>query len=196
MQNQFSFEYEFTEAFAARTADAYVHAHVKNVDRKFWTALVVLILWVTLCGLTLLLGILVDAPWWLWVIPAAFLAIFGSMLLVLLSLQLFVLLIRPFARWGTRRKMMAGYRDVADRTVRWTFADDQFAVRSAISSRQVPWQGLRQLCLSPEFWTLGPKNGPDLLLPVELLTPEVQGLICGKAREEGIPVILEETTAA
>jgi hypothetical protein len=152
---------------------------VKNVDRKFWSALVVLVLWVTLCGLTLLLGILLDAPWWLWLIPAALLAIFGSMLLLLLSLHLFVLLIRPLARWGTRRTLMAGYRDVADRTIRWTFADNQCAVRSAISDCQVPWQGLRQLRLYPAFWTLGLKNGPDLILPVELLTPEVQGLIRG-----------------
>jgi hypothetical protein len=196
MQNQFSFEYQFTDAFAARTADAYVRAHVKNVVRKFRTALGVLVLWLALCGLSLLLGILLDAPWWLWLIPAAFLAVCGSMLLLLLSLQLFVVTIRPLARWGTRRRMMAGYRDVANRTIRWTIADDRFAVCSAISNRQLPWQVLRQLRLYPEFWTLGLKNGPDLILPVEPLTPEVQGLIRGKAREEGIPMILEETTAA
>jgi hypothetical protein len=196
MPEQFSIKYEFTEAMAARAADSYIRAHIKGLDAKFWTALGVLVLWVTICALVLLLGILLSMPWWILLIPIGLLAIFGGMLLLLLSLHLFVVVVRPLARWGTRRKMMAGYRDLADRTIHWAFADHQFAVRSAISDRAVPWRELRQLRLYPDFWALGLKNGPDLMLPVEVLSPEVQRLIRAKAREAGVAVLTDDDRTA
>jgi len=124
--------------------------------------------------------------WWIMVIPIAVFAIFGGMLLILLLLHLFVVVARPLVRWNVRRQMMAGYQDLADRTIRWTFADDQFEVHSALRDREVPWEQLRRIRVWPGFWALGLKGGPDLMLPMEHLATDVQRLIRRKAREAGV----------
>src|SRR6516164_3336563 len=129
MPQPITIQYEYTDALAERAANSYVRANMNNLDAKFWTALAGLVVFVFLFGLAVLMGYLLDLDWWIMVIPIAVFAIFGGMLLLLLPR--FVVVARPLVCWNVRRQMMAGYQDLADRTIRWTFVDDQFAVHSA-----------------------------------------------------------------
>jgi hypothetical protein len=186
MPEPVSIQYEFTDALAERAANSYIRANLNNLDSKFWTALAGLVLFVVLLGLAVLLGIFLDMDWWILIIPIAFLVIFGGMLLILLLLHFFTVAARPLVRWNVRRQMMAGYQDLADRTIRWTFADDRFQVHSGLRDREVPWEGLRRIRVWPGFWALGLKGGPDLMLPMEFLPVDVQRVIRRKAREAGV----------
>ena len=184
MSARFAIEYEFSDALAARAASMFVRSSSQHLSAKFWAALPVLVLYAALSGLIFLLGYMLDLPGPLMVIPYAVVTIFGGMLAIILILHGVALFFEAAARWRIRRQLLADFANL-DRTVRWSFADDRFKVHSAFSDRNVPWSDVRLFIPERDFWMLGIKEGPNLLLPVEQLTADLEDLIRNKAPAPG-----------
>ena len=168
MSAQFSVEYEFSDALAGRAAGMFMRARTRRLSAKFWAALPVLALYAALSGLIFFLAFMLDIPAPIMVIPYAVVGIFGGMLALLMGLHGVALVLEMVARWRIRRQLLEPFSSL-DRTVRWTFTDERFEVHSAFSDRRVSWSDVRLFVPEREFWLIGIKDGPNLLLPVEHL---------------------------
>jgi hypothetical protein len=182
MNPRFSVEYEFDDALAGRAAGMFVRANSKKLSAKFWAALPVLVLYAVLSGLIFTLGRMLEIPAPIMLIPYALVAIFGGILVLLMGLHGIALLLEAVARWRIRRQLLKPFSSL-DRTVRWTFTDDRFEVLSAISDRKVPWSDVRLFVPEREFWLIGIKDGPNLILPVQYLAAKQLESIRDKAED-------------
>jgi len=180
MSSQFAVEYEFSDALAGRAAGMFIRANSKDMSKKFWAAMPVLVLYAVLSGLIFFLGYMLDIPAPIMLIPYALVTIFGGMLAVLIGLHGIALVLEAVARWRIRRQLVEPFTSL-DRTVRWTFSGDRFEVLSSFSHRQVAWSDVRLFVPETEFWLIGIRDGPNLLLPVEHLSTNQQELIREKA---------------
>ena len=182
MNPRFSVEYEFDDALAGRAARMFVRVNSKKLAAKFWAALPVLVLYAVLSGLILTLGQMLEIPAPIMLIPYVLVAIFGGMLVLLMGLHGVALLLEAVARWRIRRQLLEPFSSL-ERRVRWTFTEDRFEVQSAISDRKVPWSDVRLFVPEREFWLIGIKDGPNLLLPVQYLAANQLELIRDKAED-------------
>jgi tetratricopeptide (TPR) repeat protein len=87
-----------------------------------------------------------------------------------------------FNRSRLTRQMTTMLESHSDHKIRWSFSEECFEVQSAASQRRVPWTSLRRFLPGEEFWVLGIKKGPDLLIPANVFSDDVKELIRRKAR--------------
>jgi tetratricopeptide (TPR) repeat protein len=177
-----SIEYEFTDELAARAADDYLRTLKQDADEKFRSALPGLVVF-TVIGVSIpALSFLLEAAPFLQMTTYAIGALLCAPLILLLLVQLIVYPVAGFNRSRLTRRMTATFEHDSDRTIRWRFSEECFAVHSAASQREAPWTSLRCFLQGEEFWILGIKKGPDLLIPERLLSDELKALIRRKAR--------------
>ncbi len=182
MTQRYSIEYEFTEDLAARAAEDFVRTLKRDAVEKFWAATPGLIVF-TLIGVSIPgLSLLFEAGPFLQMTSYAFGALFCAPLLLLLLIHVIVYPLAGFSRSRLTRRMTTAWESYSDRKVRWTFSEECFESQSASSQRTVPWTTLRRFLVGEEFWILGIKKGPDLLIPERELSDDVKQLIRRKAR--------------
>jgi hypothetical protein len=166
MPQTYSIQYEFNEEIAAQAVDAFVHMPRQKLDATFWKALIGLVVFTVIGALMVLLGEYMEFDWWLMLPLYAFLGVFGSLLVVLLSLHLLawsIISILPLARCRIRRSMLKPFRDLGDRTIRWVFTDEKFEVHTVNKDRDVSWSSLKQVRFVRGFYALGLKKGAHSL---------------------------------
>ena len=185
MAPHYNFEYEFNEALIDRVADAFLRHQKKKapLNAKFWKGLLVMLFCTVLFGTLTVFGILTDLPMVIMMIPILLLGFFGCLLSLALILISTAFAVAPFSRWIIRRRLLSFIPHSYDRTIRWTFADENFGVKTTDVDRQLPWSAIRRLYQEPDFWFLGVQNGPDLILPVETLNNEVKEFILSKTAD-------------
>jgi hypothetical protein len=139
------------------------------------------------CGAPLMLSDWSDLPW-ITLLP---LFIVGGLLATIVLLHLFAWTVTqsyPLLRWYALRKMTKPFRDLGDRTIRWLFSEHGFEVRTMNKDRAVSWDQVQKLVTYPGFWMVCLKGGPNLMLPEQYLSSDIQDLIWRKATEVGAKV--------
>lgn len=168
MSARFSFEYEFTDDVALRATSA------GPLNAKFLRALWPLLLAFLATGSVVALDRVLEWPAGLLDgVPEVLMILLGGMLALMILLQSLALLVMS----RTRRQLLKWALNLRDRRIRWDFSDDSFGVHTSDSERRMTWSDVRRLRTGPEFWILGIKGGPDLLLPAVHLTDEIRELI-------------------
>ncbi len=102
MPRTYCFQYEFSAEIAASAAAVFIQKPKHKLDAKFWKGFASLVGLTALGGLGVLLSMTleVDAP--VLVAPLIFLGVFGSLLVIVLSLHLFAWAmggVYPLIRW-------------------------------------------------------------------------------------------------
>ena len=178
------FEYELTDELAVQSAVAFCQSQIEHVKQglpaKGMTAPVTS-LGTVIVTLLLAIGMVLffvdnSAVKWM-LIGVAFLV------LLLLSFKAASYYVPTFTRWYARRLALRSARRLSDRRVKWTLYDDRIETRTGDRVRSVPWRDVRRLLALPDFWFLGVKSGPILLVPARFLDEELQTVLARKAGE-------------
>jgi hypothetical protein len=176
-------EFEVTPDVAARAAAAFVRVRGRALARDFRKAIAWLGLYAGFCAAALAFARLTRADAWVVLVITVFAAVCGG--LVLLVVGLYALAWFGLRAAGRRFHREAGddYTAAPDPTVRWVFTADGFETTLRDRTRGVPWAGVRSFVATPEFWIVGVKDGPDLLLPRDAVPAGVEALLREKLGE-------------
>lgn len=181
-----SFEYELTDELAYQAGLALFELQARKVKedvvRRGMPHAAVPIVLVSMMLLIGVAAVLVMAWDSFLTLPLVILACLAQLLLLFKAALYFC---PPFARWYIRRLSDRELRKLSHRTIRWMLFEDRLETESAAVQRSLVWTELHRVQTLPEMWSLHWKSGLTLLVPVEVLTPQLQALIHRKAREVG-----------
>jgi hypothetical protein len=180
------FEYELTDELAVQSAVAFFQLQIQHVKEglpaKGMTAPVTSLA-TAMLALLFAIGLVLftvdnSAVKWI-VIGVAFLV------LLFLSFKTALYYVPPFTRWYAGRRALRTARELPDRHVKWTLYEDRIVTQTASKERSVRWSDVRRLLALPDFWFLGVRSGPILLVPARFLDEQIQTVLARKAGEAG-----------
>jgi hypothetical protein len=184
MRAQFAFEYQITEPLAERVAEYIVRTFQKDLTPSYLTLAGKLLLCVLMCAAVALLGEFWEMSEFLVLIPWTFAGLIFILFALMSFLQLVATTAQAIARMRIRRTFLGKSNDGLPRVVSWEFTNEDFTTRlsDACEPRQTPWNQVARFRMDTEFWILGIKDGPDLVLPVEFLNQELRDFIAMKVK--------------
>jgi hypothetical protein len=176
-------EYQLTPDIAARAADAFVRVRGRDLARHFRKALVWFGLYAGFCAAAVTFAHLTHADDWFTLVMTGFAAVSGGLFLLILGFYALALVRLRAAGRRCHREVGDDYTAAPAPTVRWVLTADGFETTLRGQTRGVAWSGVRAFLVTPEFWIVGVKNGPDLFLPREAASAGVEALLREKLGE-------------
>lgn len=184
-------EYRLTPDVAARAVDEFLAARWRFLFRSTATPLGLFVLYTAACGACYGLFRVLDADPWAYTALLVFAALGGAGVVMLLGLILVASVALANARRRCERTMPLDHSAGTPPLVRWTFDDAGFRTELEGTTREVTWDRVRLFLVTPNFWLVGIKRGPDLLLPREVIPDGLPALVRKK-----LPNLYAQATAS
>jgi hypothetical protein len=170
-------EYRLTPDVAARAVDEFLAARWRFLFRSTAKPLAAFSLYTAFCGAGLWFFHHTGADDWAVTVLTG-MTVFGG---ITVGLVLLLILLGGLglatARGRSKPHLPDGYTAGEPPLVRWTFHDGGFRTELDGATRDVTWDRVRLFLVTPNFWLVGVKRGPDLLLPRDVIPAAVRELV-------------------
>jgi hypothetical protein len=184
-------EYRLTPDVAARAVDEFLAARWRFLFASAGKPLAAFVLYTAACGACYGLFHILNADAWAFDALLVFAGLGAAGVVMMLVLILIASLALATARRRCERTMPLDHSAGEPPLVRWTFSDDGFRTELDGATRDVTWDRVRLLLVTPNFWLVGVNRGPDLMLPRDVIPGGVRELV-----REKLPKLYAQATAS